>query len=866
MRNTLCRFLSGALCVTMLSSGIVFSAPATEVEAAGSKVKSVKVTNISSNEITLNKGEKKKLKVKVSTKKGISKKFKVKVNKKKVVKVVSKKKKSIKIKALKKGTAKITITSKANPKKKVVVKVNVVVPVNGVTIDKTTASVFTGEKVSLNATVTNSKASNKNLVWSSSNTAVATVDNAGNVTTLKEGTAVIKATAADGSGKSASCTVKVTDPNTIESLQPIGVHYLKVVLADAQALTKDNFNIKVKKFANGQYVNEFTMDHIVTYDNKTYFVFIEGTGFYEGEYVQVSVKGLTGNKDAVVKEFQYGDVVKEGTVTFEMFGSANEIFDEYTYIGMLQGYTSVEAKNLPENVYYETISEEGETYVEIYGYLETPGTYNFELVVADEMGAKITVKVNLNIIDENTLVAGAYAESEYTSTTSSYTIGYVWTVGGSGDYTYEFVGESYDLVWDDEDPSYFWGDLPIGTNIIKIKVTDVYNPELTTTFDYVIVVEKGNKISGTVNTPDGQPVAGAIIMLNRVDDNVYENADDYIFTDSTGAYEVSVPDGVYDLLVVCETLMNTSDMSFSFENDIKADTVINHVVNVYRVELVTEEDVDLSELGEWSDEELNYYGYSNVLYLPKGTYNLTNTIWGFMSEVIVTFNANVTESGQYPVDVEIINYEAQDIYAGDTVTVDLSEASSVYYKFVPEMTGEYYFYTMSENDPMLDIYNEEGIILESLDDSDEGYNVFGTFIFEEGKVYYFCLSSWMGNEPPFDFYLSEGEEVGPAYDLEAMEEIFTGNTTIEVISDVEQTLYKFIPDTTGFYSFYTTSEHDPYLNIYNIYGEQIASYDDEDEYNVNGEYFFEEGEVYIFGFGTYITDGDIYDFVMSEAE
>lgn len=61
----------------------------------------------------------------------------------------------------------------------------------------------------ITATVSPGNASNKNITWSSNNTSIAAVDSKGNVTAgTTTGTAIIKATTADGS-KEASCTVTV---------------------------------------------------------------------------------------------------------------------------------------------------------------------------------------------------------------------------------------------------------------------------------------------------------------------------------------------------------------------------------------------------------------------------------------------------------------------------------------------------------------------------------------------------------------------------------------------------------------------------------------------------------------------------------
>lgn len=77
-----------------------------------------------------------------------------------------------------------------------------------VSFDKTSLSLTAGSKASIKAAVTPENAVSKTLSWSSSNTAVATVDQNGTVTAQDIGTAVI--TAETANGKSAQCTVTVT--------------------------------------------------------------------------------------------------------------------------------------------------------------------------------------------------------------------------------------------------------------------------------------------------------------------------------------------------------------------------------------------------------------------------------------------------------------------------------------------------------------------------------------------------------------------------------------------------------------------------------------------------------------------------------
>ena len=84
--------------------------------------------------------------------------------------------------------------------------VTVTVPTGSITLNKTVLSLSLGESATLTATVKPDNASDKNVVWTSSDNSVATVSN-GKVTAVKAGTATVKATCG---GKTAECVVTVT--------------------------------------------------------------------------------------------------------------------------------------------------------------------------------------------------------------------------------------------------------------------------------------------------------------------------------------------------------------------------------------------------------------------------------------------------------------------------------------------------------------------------------------------------------------------------------------------------------------------------------------------------------------------------------
>ena len=101
------------------------------------------------------------------------------------------------------GTA--TITAQAGSAKAVCTVTVNPIDVASVTLSQTSVEIFIGEETDLTATVTPENATNKTVIWSSSNTSVATVTN-GRVTAISVGTATITAQA--GSAK-ANCTITV---------------------------------------------------------------------------------------------------------------------------------------------------------------------------------------------------------------------------------------------------------------------------------------------------------------------------------------------------------------------------------------------------------------------------------------------------------------------------------------------------------------------------------------------------------------------------------------------------------------------------------------------------------------------------------
>lgn len=109
-----------------------------------------------------------------------------------------------------KGNGKATVTATTKDQGKTAsCEITVAQWVTGITLDKSSINLNEGESYTLIPTVNPDNAVEKKLAWTSSDESIATVDQTGKVTAVSKGTATIKATATDGSGKYASCSVTV---------------------------------------------------------------------------------------------------------------------------------------------------------------------------------------------------------------------------------------------------------------------------------------------------------------------------------------------------------------------------------------------------------------------------------------------------------------------------------------------------------------------------------------------------------------------------------------------------------------------------------------------------------------------------------
>lgn len=191
-----------------------------------------------------------------------------------------------KVTAIKEGTA--TITAKAG-EKTAECKVTVCIPVTSVELDKAELSLEQGKTATLIATVKPDNATDKTVTWTSSDTAIATVDNSGKVSAVEKGSATITAKSGE---KSATCSVvvyKIETPSAVDLGLSVKWASFNIgasapeeygdYFAWGETETKSNYSWSTYKWANGAY-NKLTK--YCPTDKTDYW---DGTGSPDGKTV-----------------------------------------------------------------------------------------------------------------------------------------------------------------------------------------------------------------------------------------------------------------------------------------------------------------------------------------------------------------------------------------------------------------------------------------------------------------------------------------------------------------------------------------------------------------------------------------------------
>lgn len=576
MRKFAKKVLAGTLSLAMVMGMTTVVNPEDASAKKKVKVKKVTVTAPSGKTVYVAKGKKVSLTatVKVSPNKKANKKVRFKSANKKIATVNGKGK----VKGVKPGKTKITVISKKNSKKKATIRVVVKkAAVKKVTLNKKTASLSVGGKLTLKAKVRPSKNVSKKVAWTSSNKKVARVSSKGVVTGKAEGTAKITVKSTDGSNKKATCTVNVGAG--IADVKVPDSSIVTVSLTSPKAgLTEDNFNIQTKKVQARNYVNTTEIEKVRTTDGgKTYDVILDES-ISKDSFVKVTVNALKGanTKEIFVEniaEYGYGEDAIErvaGTQgkTYEAKWSIKERDTvgnlKYTVTGLpagLKAYynddqTVVRIKGVFANVENGTtatltgVDEKGQTF---------KASYVFYVGAKKALVGNVLSRTVLSYTPDNpNTKADEESGYDFTSYENERAIVSSWACisGGSGSYEYSVSGlpaavDTMSVEGDvhpvkvDAEGNYVKEAIPAGTYNAVLTVKDSADAALSIQLPFTVTVTDGVTVTGSVKDATGAGVKQANVYgATKMDAYGFRNEID-VYTKADGTYSARVIPGDY---------------------------------------------------------------------------------------------------------------------------------------------------------------------------------------------------------------------------------------------------------------------------------------------------------------------------------
>ena len=188
---------------------------------------------------------------------------------------------------------------------------------------------------------------------------------------------------------------------------------------------------------------------------------------------------------------------------------------------------------------------------------------------------------------------------------------------------------------------------------------------------------------------------------------------------------------------------------------------------------------------------------------------------------------------------------APTISVGGNATVNITTSGdSTRFKFVPEKSGTYKFYSEAisgyDCDPKVQLFDNNGNLLDSDDDGGDAYHQFAlTYDFIAGEIYYFDAGCWSSDTGRYLVCL----EIVHA---EEYPSISVGETVIaDITLPGNSALFEFVPQESGYYVFYSEGNNDTWGAVLNTsFSAQNANDDGGEGFNFRFAYYYWAGDTY----------------------
>lgn len=566
------------------------------------------------------------------------------------------------VKGNKVGTTKVTVTSAKNKKKKATITVKVVkAAVKKVTVNKKKASLNVGQTLKLKTTVKAGKGANKTIAFTTSKKKVATVNKKGVITAVGTGSAVITAKAIDGSGKKATCKVKVANPINLAAMNVLNARSVTFALDKPLALTPDQVSVKKKVYASGNYNYALKINNMTTTDNVNYTAVLDNDSYIGvGAFVQVAIPSLTGTVKSL--EMEYKDQVCAFTEEVVSSWTAGKYQKKTFSFGEGEGYSSYAISGVPAGL---TAEVKGDSVV-VKGVPTAAGTLDATLTAVDELGNTLTQTIHFIVGDDNTVVAASTQEYSLIGAkeiTASNSI----SATGCGDYyNYSVVNDPSGIVTNKNKDNSLSSDsvsvkiLVAGTYTVTVRATSIKDPTKYADANIVFNVKQGISIGGALKDAQGNPMAdGNIRFTNKDRASLYCRYTYASFDYNTSTYSALVDPGVYDIsasysaddrdaqdyTLSTKYLYAQSLMTTATGYDIQLDDIYKVAISV----------PDYNNSIDWNYNHVTVgrtYNGSGAIYLKNGTYTIeSDEISDYSAGTSTTtgdwFNGTVTKT-TYP--------------------------------------------------------------------------------------------------------------------------------------------------------------------------------------------------------------------------